>query len=143
MVSIAAYAAIMIVTAARGQAEQQGHELKGSKFPFRAIGKALIEGDPDGFVKIVADAETDRILGMHAIGPHVTELIAEGVFAKLGGGHSAGARDERARPSLAGGDRRRGRDGGGRSGDPLLKRPNSCACARRPSGAGVATQLPE
>ncbi len=67
----------------RGQAEQQGHKVKESKFPFRAIGKALIEGDPDGFFKIVADAETDRILGMHAIGPRVTELIAEGVFAKL------------------------------------------------------------
>ncbi|MDQ2896582.1 MAG: dihydrolipoyl dehydrogenase [Actinomycetota bacterium] len=67
----------------RRQAEQQGHKFKESKFPFRAIGKALIEGDPDGFFKIVADAETDRILGMHAIGPHVTDLIAEGVFAKL------------------------------------------------------------
>ncbi len=67
----------------RAQAEQQGHEVKESKFPFRAIGKALIEGDPDGFFKIVADAETDRILGMHAIGPRVTDLIAEGVFAKL------------------------------------------------------------
>jgi len=66
-----------------GQAEQQGHGVKESKFPFRAIGKALVEADPDGFFKIVADAETDRILGMHAIGPHVTELIAEGVFAKL------------------------------------------------------------
>jgi len=66
-----------------GQAEQQGHEVKESKFPFRAIGKALVEADPDGFFKVVADAETDRILGMHAIGPHVTELIAEGVFAKL------------------------------------------------------------
>jgi len=66
-----------------GQAEQQGHDVKESKFPFRAIGKALVEADPDGFFKIVADAETDRILGMHAIGPHVTELIAEGVFAKL------------------------------------------------------------
>ncbi|MDQ3304055.1 MAG: dihydrolipoyl dehydrogenase, partial [Actinomycetota bacterium] len=42
-----------------------------------------IEGEPNGFVKIVADAETDLILGMHAIGPHVTDLIAEGVFAKL------------------------------------------------------------
>lgn len=66
-----------------GQAEQQGHDVKESKFPFRAIGKALVEADPDGFFKIVADAETDRILGMHAIGPHVTELIAEGAFAKL------------------------------------------------------------
>lgn len=65
------------------QAEEQGYEVKESKFPFRAIGKALIEGEPNGFFKMVADAETDMILGMHAIGPHVTDLISEGVFAKL------------------------------------------------------------
>jgi dihydrolipoamide dehydrogenase len=65
------------------QAEERGHEVKESKFPFRAIGKALIEGDPDGFFKIVADADTNLILGMHAIGHRVTELIAEGSFAKL------------------------------------------------------------
>src|SRR5215208_3909270 len=67
----------------REQAEEQGYEVKESKFPFRAIGKALIEGEPNGFVKVVADAETDLILGMHMIGPKVTDLIAEGVFAKL------------------------------------------------------------
>ena len=65
------------------QAEEEGYEVKESRFPFRAIGKALIEGEPNGFFKVVADAETDLILGMHAIGPHVTDLIAEGVFAKL------------------------------------------------------------
>lgn len=67
----------------RQEAEEQGYEVKESKFPFRAIGKALIEGDPNGFFKIVADADTDLILGMHAIGPKVTDLISEGVFAKL------------------------------------------------------------
>jgi dihydrolipoamide dehydrogenase len=67
----------------RAEAEEQGYEVKESKFPFLAIGKALIEGEPNGFFKVVADAETDLILGMHAIGPHVTDLIAEGVFAKL------------------------------------------------------------
>src|SRR5215208_281606 len=67
----------------REEAEEQGYEVKESKFPFRAIGKALIEGEPNGFVKVVADAETDLILGMHMIGPKVTDLIAEGVFAKL------------------------------------------------------------
>ncbi|MDQ3304146.1 MAG: FAD-dependent oxidoreductase, partial [Actinomycetota bacterium] len=67
----------------KAQAEEQGYEVKEAKFPFRAIGKALIEGEPNGFFKIVADSETDLILGMHAIGPHVTDLIAEGVFAKL------------------------------------------------------------
>jgi dihydrolipoamide dehydrogenase len=65
------------------QAEDEGYEVRVGKFPFRAIGKALIEGEPDGFVKVVADEETDLILGMHAIGPKVTDLIAEGVFAKM------------------------------------------------------------
>ncbi|MGI9050837.1 MAG: dihydrolipoyl dehydrogenase [Rubrobacteraceae bacterium] len=67
----------------KAQAEEQDYEAKESKFPFRAIGKALIEGEPNGFFKVVADAETGLILGMHAIGPHVTDLITEGVFAKL------------------------------------------------------------
>jgi dihydrolipoamide dehydrogenase len=67
----------------KAQAEEEGYEAKEAKFPFRAIGKALIEGEPNGFVKIVTDAETDLILGMHAIGPKVTDLITEGVFAKL------------------------------------------------------------
>jgi len=67
----------------KAQAEEQGYEAKEAKFPFRAIGKALIEGEPNGFFKVVTDAETDLILGMHAIGPHVTDLITEGVFAKL------------------------------------------------------------
>lgn len=67
----------------RAEAEEQGYEVKEAKFPFRAIGKALIEGEPNGFVKVVSDAETDMLLGMHAIGPHVTDLITEGVFAKL------------------------------------------------------------
>ncbi|MGF1473322.1 MAG: dihydrolipoyl dehydrogenase [Rubrobacteraceae bacterium] len=67
----------------KAEAEEEGYEVKESNFPFRAIGKALIEGEPNGFVKVVADAETDLLLGMHAIGPHVTDLITEGVFAKL------------------------------------------------------------
>jgi dihydrolipoamide dehydrogenase len=67
----------------KAQAEEQGYEVKESKFPFRAIGKALIEGESNGFFKILADADTDLILGMHAIGPKVTDLITEGVFAKL------------------------------------------------------------
>src|SRR5215210_3298839 len=67
----------------KGQAEEEGYEVRETKFPFRAIGKALIEGKSNGFFKVVADEETDLILGMHAIGPKVTDLITEGVFAKL------------------------------------------------------------
>ena len=69
----------------RSRATGRGAEPPGQgiKVPVPAIGKALIEGDPDGFLKLVADADTNLILGMHTIGPHVTELIAEGSFAKL------------------------------------------------------------
>ena len=67
----------------REQAEEEDYKVKETKFPYRTISKALIEDKPNGFVKVVADAETDLILGMHMIGPKVTDLIAEGVFAKL------------------------------------------------------------
>lgn len=56
-------------------------EIKVGKFPFTACGKALCIGEKDGFVKIIADAKTDEILGVHIIGPHATDLIAEAVLA--------------------------------------------------------------
>jgi dihydrolipoamide dehydrogenase len=65
------------------QAREEGYEVKVGRFPFLALAKALIEGEEGGFVKVVVDAETDLILGMHVVGPHITDLIAEGVFAKL------------------------------------------------------------
>jgi dihydrolipoamide dehydrogenase len=73
----------------RAQAEERGHRVSEAKVPFRAIGKALVEGEPGGFCKVVADAESGLVLGMHAIGPHVTELIAEGCYAKLVEGTTA------------------------------------------------------
>ena len=48
-----------------------------------AIGKALIGGEYEGFAKVIADKETDEILGVHLIGPHVTDLIAEASAAML------------------------------------------------------------
>ncbi|MDN5348485.1 MAG: dihydrolipoamide dehydrogenase [Clostridia bacterium] len=62
-------------------AEERGLNVKVGKFPFMASGKALTIGEAEGFVKIVAEAGTDKILGVHIIGPHATELIAEGVLA--------------------------------------------------------------
>ncbi|MBO1912745.1 dihydrolipoyl dehydrogenase, partial [Microvirga sp. 3-52] len=53
------------------------------KFPFMAIGKSLVNGNSDGFVKIIADKETDDILGVHMIGSHVTELISEAGLAMV------------------------------------------------------------
>jgi dihydrolipoamide dehydrogenase len=64
------------------QAREAGHEVKVGRFPFSASSKAAIEGERDGFVKIVTDARTGEVLGMHMLGPSVTELLAEGVAVK-------------------------------------------------------------
>ncbi|MFP3885426.1 dihydrolipoyl dehydrogenase [Priestia filamentosa] len=58
-------------------------QVKVGKFPFQAVGKALISGEESGFAKIIADKETDDILGVHLIGPNVTELISEAGLAKV------------------------------------------------------------
>jgi dihydrolipoamide dehydrogenase len=65
------------------EAEKLGHRVKVGKFPMRPNAKAVIEGHPDGFTKMVADAETDDLLGVHIVGPHATELIAEAALARL------------------------------------------------------------
>ena len=57
------------------QARDAGHDIKVAKFPFSANGKAQGLGHAAGFVKVVADAEHNEILGTHMIGPDVTELL--------------------------------------------------------------------
>jgi len=57
------------------QAKAKGHDVKTAKFPFSANGKAMGLGDAVGFVKVVADAKYNEILGAHMIGPDVTELL--------------------------------------------------------------------
>jgi len=57
------------------QAREKGYDVKVAKFPFSANGKAMGLGDPVGFVKVVADAKYNEILGAHLIGPDVTELL--------------------------------------------------------------------
>ncbi|MET0333562.1 MAG: dihydrolipoyl dehydrogenase [Rhizobacter sp.] len=68
-----------------GQTEQQlkaeGRAYKAGSFPFMANGRARALGDTTGLVKILADAKTDEILGVHMVGPYVSELIAEAVVA--------------------------------------------------------------
>src|SRR5438128_909756 len=59
----------------------KGEEVKLGKFPFRASGKARIIGEEEGFVKVVSETKYDEILGVHIIGPHATELIAEACVA--------------------------------------------------------------
>ena len=63
------------------KAREQGYDVKVGKFPFSANGKATILAERNGFVKIVADKKYDEVLGIHIIGPHATELIAEGGVA--------------------------------------------------------------
>ncbi|CEG27781.1 dihydrolipoyl dehydrogenase [Bacillus sp. B-jedd] len=65
------------------EAKEKGFKVKTGKFSFRAIGKALVYGESDGFVKIIADEETDDLLGVHMIGPHVTDMISEAGLAKV------------------------------------------------------------
>ncbi len=67
-------------------AQEQGFTVKTGQFPFSANGRALGHGDPRGFVKVVADAATDRVLGVHMVGPNVSELIAEVVSLMEFGG---------------------------------------------------------
>ena len=71
--------------AAVGQTEEQlkasGVEYKVGSFPFKALGRARASGDLDGFVKILADAKTDEVLGVHMIGARTADLIAEAVVA--------------------------------------------------------------
>jgi dihydrolipoamide dehydrogenase len=63
------------------QAEERGRPIKTGKVPFQAIAKAIIGGEYEGFAKVIADKETDETLGIHLIGPHATDLIAEASVA--------------------------------------------------------------
>lgn len=63
------------------QAEKQGYRVKCGMFSLAGNGKALIEGDTSGAVKLVADADTGELLGMHMVGPRATDMVAEGTLA--------------------------------------------------------------
>jgi dihydrolipoamide dehydrogenase len=89
-----------------GQTEQQvkaaGIDYRTGSFPVTANGRARALGDTRGLVKIVADRRTDRILGVHMIGPMVSELISEGVTAMEFGASSEDiARICHAHPTLS------------------------------------------
>lgn len=63
------------------QCKEKGIDYHIGKFPFAALGKAMAIGETEGFVKIIADKNTDQVLGVHIVGPHATDLIAEAVPA--------------------------------------------------------------
>ncbi|KAF1687627.1 dihydrolipoyl dehydrogenase [Pseudoxanthomonas broegbernensis] len=89
-----------------GKTEQQlkadGVPYKAGSFPFAAVGRAVAMGEPAGFVKVIAHAETDRVLGMHLVGVGVSELVHEGVLTmEFSGSADDLARICHAHPTLS------------------------------------------
>jgi dihydrolipoamide dehydrogenase len=83
------------------EARKQGREVVVGQFPFAANGRALSLMEGDGFVKVVADAKTDEVLGVHMVGPEVTELVAEAALAiEMGATTEDIARTIHAHPTL-------------------------------------------
>lgn len=82
--------------------KEQSIKYKVGTFPFSANSRAKTNLDTDGMVKFLADAETDRILGIHIVGPNAGEMIAEGVLAlEYGASSEDVARTSHAHPTLA------------------------------------------
>jgi dihydrolipoamide dehydrogenase len=82
--------------------QQAGANYVKGLFPFRANARARTLGDIDGLVKVLADAQTDRVLGVHIIGPHAGDMIAEAAAAMEFGASSEDiARTCHAHPSLS------------------------------------------
>ncbi|OGP87859.1 MAG: dihydrolipoyl dehydrogenase [Deltaproteobacteria bacterium RBG_16_47_11] len=63
------------------EARQKGYDIQVGRFPYLSSGKALAMGEPEGFVKIIAERELGQILGVHILGEHATDLIGEGLLA--------------------------------------------------------------
>jgi dihydrolipoamide dehydrogenase len=83
------------------QAKEKGISTKVGSFPFAASGRAMSLMETDGFVKIVADAKSDEVLGVHMVGPEVTELVAEAALAiEMGATSEDLARTIHAHPTL-------------------------------------------
>jgi dihydrolipoamide dehydrogenase len=106
-----------IASLGRTEAEltRAGVPFKKGSFPFAANGRAKALGETDGFVKILAHAQTDRILGVHAIGPRVSDLIAEAAVAvEFSASAEDLARSVHAHPTLAEVVKEAALDAGGR-----------------------------
>jgi dihydrolipoamide dehydrogenase len=89
-----------------GKTEEQlkadGIPYKAGSFPFAAVGRAVAMAEPAGFVKVLAHAETDRVLGMHLVGANVSELVHEGVLTmEFSGSADDLARICHAHPSMS------------------------------------------
>lgn len=83
------------------QCKEKGLNYKTGQFPFAASGRAMTLQETDGFIKIISDAVTDEVLGVHMVGPEVTELIAEAALAiEMGATVEDIARTIHAHPTL-------------------------------------------
>jgi len=92
---------IASVGASEEELKEQGIAYKVGRFPWLANGRARAMGEADGFVKVLADAETDRLLGLHILGPRASDLIAEAALAiELEGSAEDITRTVHAHPSL-------------------------------------------
>ena len=90
------------VGATEQELKEQGIAFNAGQFPFSANGRAKANGMTDGLVKILADKTTDRLLGVHIIGPNASEIIGEAVVAMEFGGSSEDlARSFHAHPTLS------------------------------------------
>ncbi len=92
---------IAAVGISESSARKEGREIKIGKFPFSSLGKARAMGETDGMVKIITDASSDEILGVHIIGPEASDLIGEPALAmKLEGTAEDIGRTVHAHPTL-------------------------------------------
>jgi dihydrolipoamide dehydrogenase len=81
--------------------KQEGVEYNKGSFPFRANGRAMAMASEDGLVKILADKRTDRVLGVHIVGPWASDLVAEAVSVmEFGGSAEDIARTVHSHPTL-------------------------------------------
>jgi dihydrolipoamide dehydrogenase len=84
------------------QVKEKGTEYKVGKFKFAATGRAKAMDEQDGFVKVITDAKTDRVLGVHILGPRASDLIAECVtIMEYKGSAEDIARCTHAHPTLS------------------------------------------
>ena len=95
------YPEIAGVGITEAEANNSGVPYKVSKFPFAACGRAVAMGETKGMVKMICNAKNGRVLGMHIMGPHASDLIAEGVLAmQLGATAQDIAHTVHAHPTL-------------------------------------------
>jgi dihydrolipoamide dehydrogenase len=79
---------IAVVGLSEMDAKAKGVKIKTGVFPFKALGRAMTMGDEGkGFVKIVSDAGSGIVLGVHIVGPHASDLISEGALAVATASH--------------------------------------------------------